>query len=179
MLRRPNNVALPGLLWCWCWWCLLLVAVLPFGCQSLAINAPSNNKIQGYRVCTASPCKPNGSELLLDALQRLATNGITVKEDYCLGGCCSGTVVKPTGQPNARRIVLPVMADQITAVDAAESLLLDIEALDEDKLQALREKLKAGGLVLENSQEPDICRNCGVGLQLYRGNCAKCGKNPF
>lgn len=179
MLQKPNSLLLPGLLW-W-WWHLLLVATLPFGCQSLAINVPSNsnNRIQGYRVCTASPCRPNGSELLLDALQRLAVNGTTVKEDYCLGGCCSGTVVKPLGQPNARRIVLPVMADQITAVDAAERLLLDMQALDKDRLQTLREKIKAGARVLENSQEPDICRNCGVGLQLYRGNCAKCGKNPF
>jgi hypothetical protein len=178
MLKKPSIVLLPGLSW---WWCLLLGATVPFGCQSLAIiNAPINSdRIHGYRVCTASPCRPNGSEVLLDALQRLAINGTTVKEDYCLGGCCSGTVVKPMGQTNARRVMLPIMADQITALNAAERLLLDIKALDKDKLQTLRDQLKAGDRVLKNSQEPDICRNCGVGLQLYRGNCAKCGKYPY
>lgn len=158
--------------------CLVLTVLLLPNCESLATNAADNSK-NGYRVCTASPCSPNGSELLLDALKRLAIEGTTVKEDYCLGGCCTGTVVKPVGQTNARRIILPVMTDQATAVKAAETLLQDINSLDNDKRKSIQEKLAAGDRVLENSNEPDICQNCGVGLQLYRGNCAKCGKYPY
>ncbi|CAB9526486.1 expressed unknown protein [Seminavis robusta] len=162
-----------------CLWCLLLL-VEPFRrCHALATTNPNSATKKGYRVCTASPCGPNGSELLLDALQRLATDGTTLKGDYCLGGCCSGTVVKPIGKTNSHRKMLPVIADQETAMETAETLLLELDALDESKLQTLRDKMAAGDRVLENSNEPDICQNCGVGLQLYRGNCAKCGKYPY
>ena len=143
------------------------------GCHAMA--APVK---KGYRVCTSSPCSPNGSELLLDALQSLATEDTTIKEDICLGGCCTGTVVKPIAL-NARRKILSVMADEQTALTQAEELLRDVDGLDEEKWDVIMAKIQAGEKALENSREPEICQNCGVGLQLYRGNCAKCGKNPY
>ena len=153
-------------------------------CTSMAPNPNTGSGTsrssarKGYRVCTASPCSPNGSELLLDALQTLSTEEITIKEDYCLGGCCSGTVVKPYGT-NARRRILPITGDEQTALDTAEALLQEVDGLDQKKWRQLLAKVEAGERAFENSNEPDICGNCGVGLQLYRGNCAKCGKNPY
>lgn len=143
------------------------------GCHAMATSAK-----KGYRVCTSSPCSPNGSELLLDALRSLATEGTTIREDICLGGCCTGTVVKPIAL-NARRQILSVMADEQTALNKAEELLREVDGLDEEKWDSLMAKIEAGERALENSLDPDICQNCGVGLQLYRGNCAKCGKNPY
>ena len=144
-------------------------------------NTNKVSKKKGYRVCTASPCLPNGSELLLDALQTLSTKETTIIEDYCLGGCCSGTVVKPYGIMNARRRTLPIIGNEQIALETAEMLLREVDGgLDQLKWNDIREKIEAGGgRVFENSNEPEICISCGVGLQLYRGNCAKCGKRPY
>mgnify|MGYP007080206478 CR=1 FL=1 len=141
-------------------------------------NKPADTIQKGYRVCTASPCSTNGSYLLLDALQSLSTPETTIKEDYCLGGCCSGTVMKPLGT-NSRRQILPLQANEAGALETASKLLQDVEGLDPEKFGALTVKLASGERVLSNSQDPDVCQNCGVGLQLYRGNCAKCGKYPY
>ena len=144
-------------------------------CTSMATNKPPR---KGYRVCTSSPCNSNGSELFLVALESLATEDMTIKEDYCLGGCCAGIVVKPIAL-NARRRTMPVIADEELALEKAQALLLEVEGLDESKWDNLMAKREAGQRALENTQDPDICKNCGVGLQLYRGNCAKCGKSPY
>ena len=134
---------------------------------------------KGYRVCTASPCSPNGSELLYDALQTLSTKETTIKKDYCLGGCCSGTVIKPYGITNARRRTLPIIGDEQKALETAGELLREVGGLDQLKWDEILAKVETGERAFENSNEPDICSNCGVGLQLYRGNCAKCGKYPY
>lgn len=152
--------------------------------DSAALGSNSGNMADkgtkiGYRVCTASPCAPNGSELLYDALQTLSTKETTIKEDYCLGGCCSGTVVKPYGIMNARRRTLPIIGDEQKALETAEELLREVDGLDKSKWDEILAKIEAGERAFKNSNEPDICCNCGVGLQLYRGNCAKCGKYPY
>lgn len=152
-------------------------------CYSLAspessINSQSIGNRKGYRVCTSSPCSTNGSELLLEALQQLATPDTTIKEVVCLGGCCSGTVIRSFGL-NARRRTLPIISDEKIALDTAKSLLQDINGLDNNQWNLLETKMAAGERALENIQDPEICQNCGVGLQLYRGNCAKCGKYPY
>ena len=152
------------------------VCLLSRECNSLASTSKPAKK--GYRVCTSSPCSPNGSELLREALQSLATDETTIKEDSCLGGCCSGTVIKPIAL-NARRLTLPVIEDEQMALETAQSLLQEVDGFDKNKWDVLMAKIEAGDRALENTQDPDICQNCGVGLQLYRGNCAKCGKYPY
>lgn len=165
------------------WTLLSIASYTTFRADALADSVPS----RGYKVCTSSPCKPNGSGLLLDALESISNSDqVAIKEDYCLAGCCSGVVVKPLGT-SGRRVACKVIADEKTALQVAEELLLQINGdgsadesfVDEDKLSRLKDKITAGERALEKSDVPEICHNCGVGLQLYRGNCAKCGKYPY
>mmetsp|Transcript_14222 Transcript_14222/g.21018 ORF Transcript_14222/g.21018 Transcript_14222/m.21018 type:complete len:167 (+) Transcript_14222:122-622(+) len=155
----------------------LFSSLLPSQCLSLA--TPSLNTPKGYKVCTSSPCATNGSELLLEALQSLATSDTTIKEEYCLGGCCSGCVIKPISG-SSRKQTMSTISDESTALQTAQSLLEDVvDGLNQDKWKELSSKIAAGERALEKSNDPEICQNCGVGLQLYRGNCAKCGKYPY
>jgi hypothetical protein len=132
---------------------------------------------QGCRVCTSSSCTPNGSELLLEALQTLLSDvdPVDVKRENCLGGCGGGVIVKNGG----RRKALKPLKDEAMAISVAAELLRELNGLDEAALETIQAKLAAGERVLSNCEAPEICSQCGIGLQLYRGKCAKCGKYPY
>ena len=135
--------------------CLGLLLCLE-GCHSLA--TPSNKKPprKGYRVCTSSPCNSNGSELFLDALQSLATEDTTIKEEHCLGGCCTGTVVKPIAL-NARRRTFSVISDEETALEMAKGLLREVDGLDTEKWETLIAKMEEHTSELQSHHDL-VCR---------------------
>jgi len=141
----------------------------------------STMAVKGCRVCTSSTCSNNGSNMLLDAMQLLSTDDVAIEEDYCLGGCCQGVVVKPTGitQKPRRKVIKGLLVVEAAAIELAQDLLTDLDGIDEESLRSLKAKLSDGERVLRNSEPPDVCQSCGVSLQLYRGNCAKCGKYPY
>lgn len=144
--------------------------------------------LKGCRVCTSSPCSSNGSPMLLDAMQKLVKknddddDSVDIIEYNCLGGCGPGVVVKAfdrtSSSTNQRRRMLPAMTDETKTVQAAVQLLEEIDGLDTTALQELELKLEAGEHAL-NIDAPEVCARCGTVLQLYRGNCAKCGKYPY
>ena len=101
-----------------------------------------------------------------------------IKGNSCLGGCCSGVIVKATGITNVRRKTLDVVSDEATALEMAKDLLGE-ESFDEEAFQTLQATIESGERAFVNSEPPEICAQCGSSLQLYRGNCAKCGKNPY
>lgn len=81
---------------------------------------------------------------------------------------------------NARRKILKgILENEEAAVDLAQDLLTELGGLDEAALESIKTRLDNGERVLCNSEPPEVCQNCGVSLQLYRGNCAKCGKYPY
>ena len=153
---------------------LLLLGVVSYLSSDVYSMAVVDRKV--YKVCTSSTCSSNGSGMLLDAMQALASSDLEIKGEYCLGGCCQGIVVKGTGR---RHTLMGVLVDEAAAVAAAETLLSDMNGLDEASLSNLNSKLAAGERVLYNSEPPEVCQNCKVSLQLYRNKCAKCGKYPY
>jgi hypothetical protein len=116
--------------------------------------------------------------MLVDALEILKGEDIEIKQDYCLGGCCQGVIVKPFGSPQ-RQTIKGTLVNEFDAVAAAETLLRELDGLNLDALEKLMAKIKAGERALHDSEPPEVCQNCGVALQLYRRNCAKCGKYPY
>ena len=118
-------------------------------------------------------------------MRSLAQPEASIADRSCLGGCGQGVVVKPIDPsiPAAskvlRRRVLDTIRDEAMAVAAAADLLTSINALDETAFLALSAKIAAGERALNNSVPPEVCLACGKALQLYRGNCAICGKNPY
>ena len=103
---------------------------------------------------------------------------VEFKSEYCLGGCCRGVIVKPFGLNTTRwKTISGILDTEQKAVDTAKSLMNEWNIpINEDTLLEVSTKIKAGETVLNNSEPPEVCQNCGVSLQLYRGNCAKCGK---
>ena len=143
--------------------------------------------IQGCKVCTSSSCTPNGSKMLLDAMLTLVSTEaqLDIKGDSCLGGCGGGVIVKtvhPGATPPLRKNrsrALDPLTDEAMAIHAAADLLRELDGLDESVLASLETKLASGDRVLNHSEPPEICAQCAVALQLYRGKCAKCGKYPY
>ena len=162
---------------------------------------PKAAKRVGCRVCVSSTCVANGSEMLLEALETLTDHAendskddvaideanrttYQFKSDYCLGGCCQGVVVKPFGVSKAsslrRKIIKGTLTDERAAIEAAQALLSEWNIpMNEAIINEVTNKIDSGEKVLQNSEAPEVCQNCGVALQLYRGNCAKCGKYPY
>jgi hypothetical protein len=156
---------------------LLLAACFLPGCHSMAIR--------GCKVCISSSCTPNGSKMLLDAMQTLVSTEaeLDIKGDSCLGGCGGGVIVK-TVHPGApfsknRSRALDPLIDEAMAIRAAADLLRELDGLDETILASLEAKLASSDRALSHSEPPEMCAQCGVAMQLYRGNCAKCGKYPY
>ena len=155
----------------------------------------------GCKVCVSSTCKGNGSEMLLDALETITATKTTntdqmaetektetdndviveFKSEYCLGGCCRGVIVKPFGTNTRRQTIPGIINSEEIAIDTAKSLLGEWDIpYDENVVKELSTKAASGEKVLCNSEPPEVCQNCGVApLQLYRGNCAKCGRYPY
>mmetsp|Transcript_27252 Transcript_27252/g.45429 ORF Transcript_27252/g.45429 Transcript_27252/m.45429 type:complete len:165 (+) Transcript_27252:2-496(+) len=155
---------------------LLCVAYIGFHVDAAAAAMP-----KGCRVCTSSPCSSNGSGILLDAMKQLSSDRVDILETPCLGGCGSGVQVKPfdkTTATNNRRVTLSAVPSEEVAVSAAAEVLEGIGGLNIDSLNDLQTKLQAGERIL-NCEPPEMCLNCNSALQLYRGNCAKCGKYPY
>lgn len=144
-----------------------------------------DKQVDCLRVCQSSTCSKNGSELLLDALQALQQQSaqetrekkVAMVRENCLGGCGKGIVLKVGTTATTRRAVQSISSEG-EALQTASELLRDIGALDGDQLVRLKGKLEAGERIFE-AEAPELCVRCGVGLQLYRGNCAKCGKYPY
>jgi hypothetical protein len=110
---------------------------------------------------------------------------LDIKGESCLGGCGGGVIVKivhpgaaPPLSKNRSRALDP-LTDEAMAIRAAADLLRELGGLDETMLDSLEAKLASGDQALRHSEPPDMCAQCGVALQLYRGNCAKCGKYPY
>ena len=119
------------------------------------------------------------------------------KADYCLGGCCKGVIIKPYGTNTRRKTISGIIQTEQIAIDKAKTLLIDeilldvdnddneddvntmSKTIDETVVSELLKKIESGETILKNSEPPEVCLNCGVSLQLYRGNCAKCGKYPY
>ena len=95
------------------------------------------------KVCISSSCTPNGSEMLLDAMQSLVMSeaDVEIKGDSCLGGCGGGVIVKPfdSSSPNKfrRNRALDPLKDESLAIAAASELLNELNVLDETKLSNL------------------------------------------
>ena len=162
-------------------------------------TAITSKRRVGCKVCVSSTCKGHGSEMLLDALETIAATEtkysdqvaeesetdnnaiVEFKSEYCLGGCCRGVIVKPFGTNTRRQTIPGIIDSEEIAIDTAKSLLVEWDIpYDENVIKELSTKIASGEKVLCNSEPPEVCRNCGVApLQLYRGNCAKCGKYPY
>lgn len=158
-----------------------LIALCLCACYSCT-NAAAAAMPRGCRVCTSSPCSSNGSDLVLDALKQLSTDKVDILKTPCLGGCGSGVQVKKfdkTVATNSPRMTLSAAATEEVAINSAAELLEGIKGgLNDEALKEMRAKLEAGERIFE-IEPPEMCMNCNVALQLYRGNCAKCGKYPY